>query len=182
VISGVNQTVHKSLGKIFLLLFGSGFVDVQVFAATSLPDKVKKLFQPAGLVSLEDITLVISQARLSSITFTHGFFMYFFITFPLLSSIFRIGVNSFLNHPFAIVEYAFAKSIGNTSAEPNQIDAQYCPFSLRESIPNDLTKEMIFEGPQARYTIFTAGIFLELFNAVETFINPLNLPSKFFGV
>jgi len=71
------------------------------------------------------------------------------IIFHLESSIFLIGVMSFLLPIFAKVEYDAAKSRGVINPVPKESDGQYCP-ALRDFPPTLFTKSTILLCPHAR--------------------------------
>jgi hypothetical protein len=90
-----------------------------------------------------------------------------------------IGVISFFIHILANTQYDLANSNGVISHVPNAKGAQYCPCSFNESAQMFFIKFTIAFSPQAKKNILIAGIFLLSLRAVEKFIKPLNLPSKF---
>jgi hypothetical protein len=102
--------------------------------------------------------------------------------FHLESTIFNIGVISFLTHIFANTLYAVANSKGVISQVHNPKGAQYIHLELREFTHKSFMKFTIADSPHAMKNILIAGMFLELFNAVEIFIFHIKLQSKFFGV
>jgi hypothetical protein len=115
VYCGVYQIVHKFCGKIFFSHSTSNcLVDVHVLAANFLQGIVKNKFHIFGLASVLVNIEVIKYAifgEIASSTFVCSFSL-ILKSFQFLSIIFKIGVNSFLFHIEAIVEYAVASSKG----------------------------------------------------------------------
>jgi len=104
------------------------------------------------------------------------------IIFHFESSIFKNGVISFLTHIFANTEYAEANSKGVISQVHRASGAQYIHLLFSEFTHNFFINDTIFFSHPAIKNILIAGIFLELFNAVEIFIFHMNFQSKFDGV
>jgi len=83
---------------------------------------------------------------------------------------------------FANVEYAVANSSGVISQVHKANDAQYCQFVFNEFTHIFFIKLTIFFSQPAIKNIFIAGIFLELFNALDIFIFHIYFQSKFEGI